>query len=105
MHEIEYTHLKKNWLERVIASGIDKKDAYKWVAEIGQVVDEYERRLGFLVDLLQESEVEPVAQRLESWFAYTQDMTVWKLEEATKELKGRYEKYLPPEPDDDDDLL
>lgn len=43
------------------------------------------------------------AQELESWKAYTRDMTVWKLERMVKELEGRYEKYLPPEPDEQDD--
>jgi hypothetical protein len=103
MYEIEYTHLKKLWVERVIKAGIAPEDAYKWVAEIGHIVDEYERSLRFLLDLLQESKPERVAQKLESWLAYTRDMTVWKLEDVTKELEGKYEKYLPPEPEDEDE--
>jgi hypothetical protein len=101
LNEIEYTHLKKNWAEQLITAGIDEKDVYKWVAEIGHVVDEYERSLRYLVNLLQESEVERVAQRLQGWIAYTRDMTTWKLDDVIKELNGRYEKYLPPEPDDE----
>lgn len=100
LHEIEFTHLKKNWVEQVIAGGVEREDSYKWVAEIGHVVDEYERSLRYLVDLLHTSDASSAAQELESWIAYTRDMTVWTIDEAMKRLEGRYEKYLPPEPDD-----
>ncbi|CAG0975201.1 hypothetical protein ANRL4_01522 [Anaerolineae bacterium] len=100
MHEIEFTHLKKDWVERLITGGIEREDAYKWVAEIGHVVDEYERSLRLLLGLLQENDIATVARKLESWLAYTRDMSIWKLEDATKELQGHYEKYLPSEPED-----
>lgn len=105
LHEIEYTHLKKDWVERAIQAGIAQDDVYKWVAEIGHVVDEYERSLRFLINLLQQNETEPIAEKLEGWIAYTHDITVWRLDDVMKELKanGGYEKYLPPEPDDEDE--
>lgn len=103
LHEIEFTHLKKNWAERLIAAGVEKEDSYKWVAEIGHVVDEYERSLRFLADMLETSDASSAAQKLESWIAYTRDMTIWKLDDVVKELQGQYEKYLPPEPNDEDE--
>lgn len=103
LHEIEFTHLKKNWAERLIAAGVEREDSYKWVAEIGHIVDEYERSLRFLVDLLQTSDANSAAQDLDSWIAYTRDITIWKLDDVVKQLQGRYEKYLPPEPDDEDE--
>jgi hypothetical protein len=103
MHEIEFTHLKKNWVERLIAADVEKEDAYQWVAEIGHVVDEYERSLRFLVDLLQTNDASSAAQELESWVAYTRDMTIWKLGDVMNQLQGRYEKYLPPALDDEDE--
>ncbi len=103
MQEIEYTHLKKNWVQQLISVGIEKEDAYKWVAEIGHVVDEYERSLRYLVEMFQENDVERIAVQLESWVAYTHDMTMWKLGDVTEQLKGHYEKYLPPEEDDEAD--
>ena len=101
LNEIEFTHLKKNWAERLIAAGVEKEDVGTWTAEIGHIVDEYERSLRFLVDLLQTSDASHAAQELESWIAYTRDMTIWKLDDVMKALQGRYEKYLPPEPDDE----
>jgi hypothetical protein len=103
LHEIEFTHLKKNWAERLIEAGIDEEDAGMWVVEIGHIVDEYERSLRFLVDLLQTSDTSGAARKLESWIAYTRDMTIWKLDDVVNQLQGKYEKYLPPEPDEDDE--
>ena len=53
MQEIEFTHLKKNWMKQLIEAGIDQEDMHQWVAEIGHVIDEYERSLRYLVGLLQ----------------------------------------------------
>jgi hypothetical protein len=30
-------------------------------------------------------------------------MTIWKLDDVVNQLQGKYEKYLPPEPDEDDE--
>ncbi len=103
LHEIEFTHLKQNWAERIITTGVAKEDSYKWVAEIGHIVDEYERSLRFLTNLLQTSKPSDAAEKLEGWIAYTRDMTIWKLDDALNQLQGRYEKYLPPEPEDEDE--
>ena len=104
LHEIEFTHLKQYWAERLIAGGVEKEDSYKWVAEIGHVVDEYERSLRFLAEMLETNDANDAAQKLESWIAYTRDITIWKLDDVVNQLQGRYEKYLPPEPDDIDEL-
>lgn len=103
LHELEYTSLKKDWLERIIAGGVEKDDAYKWVAEIGHVIDEYESNLQILLSLFKTSDAISAAQKLDSWFAYTRDLTVWKLEDVLVQLKGRYEHYLPPESEDEDE--
>ena len=103
LNEIEYTHLKTDWAERLIAGGVEKSDAYTWVAELGHIVDEYERSLRFLVKMLESSDASIAAGELEDWLAHTRDMTVWKLEYVLNELQGKYEKYLPPEPDDEDE--
>ncbi|MCA9887965.1 MAG: hypothetical protein KC546_06320, partial [Anaerolineae bacterium] len=103
MREIEFTHLKKNWVEKLIAGGVEEDDVYKWVAEIGHVVDEYERNLRFLVDLMDKTDAAEASFALEGWRAYTMDMTVWKLDDSMQQLEGRFEKYLPPEEDYDDD--
>lgn len=105
LHEIEFTHLKKNWAERLLDAGIDKEDIGKWVVEIGHVVDEYERSLRFLMELLHTTDAGIAAQKLESWVAYTRDMTIWKLDYMVKELQGRYEKYIPPDPEDEDEPI
>lgn len=103
MREIEFTHLKKNWVNKLIEVGIEKEDVYKWVAEIGHVVDEYERSLRRLVNLFKEDDVEGIAVELRTWILMTRDMTVWTIDSAMKRLEGRYEKYLPPEPAGEDD--
>ncbi len=105
LDEIEYTHVKRNWVERLIAAGIEERDAHQWAAEVGHIVDEYERSLRFLVDLLEKtSDPAAAAEALEGWVAYTRDLTIWKLDEVTNELKKLYPKYLPPpKPDDEDD--
>jgi len=103
LNEIEFTHLKKNWTERLIARGVAKEDSYEWVAEIGHIVDEYERSLRFLTDMLEISDAIGAAQKLESWIAYTRDMTIWRLDDVVNQLQGKYEKYLPPEPNDEDE--
>ncbi|MCA9904641.1 MAG: hypothetical protein KC547_12370 [Anaerolineae bacterium] len=105
LNEIEYTHLKKAWVERIIDAGIDKRDTGQWVVEIGHIMDEYDGNLRFLIDLLEQTEVEKIARQLESWVAYTHDITAWKIDSAMNELEtnGGYHKYLPPEPDDADD--
>ncbi len=102
LYEIEYTHLKKNWVEQLIEAGVAKEDVYKWVAEIGHVVDVYERSLQHLFEVMEASDVEDVAVELGTFIKITRDTTVWTIDEAMKRLEGRYEKYLPPEDDDED---
>ena len=100
MREIEFTHLKKNWVEQLIEAGIEKQDIDKWVVEIGHVVDEYERSLRLLVEMFQEKDIQRIAEKLESWVAYTHDMTMWKLDDMSQQISGHFEKYLPDDGDD-----
>jgi len=73
--EIESIHLRKTLLINLTAAGIDKSEAQDWTLEIGQIVDEYERSLRILIDLIQESEQERIPQKFESWLAYTEDVS------------------------------
>ena len=102
MHEIEYKHLKKDWVEKLITLGIEDKDAYKWSTEIGHIVDEYERSLRLLTELFEIPKVGEIVEKLESRIAYTNDITVWKIGDAIEQMKGRHEKYLPPDDEDDE---
>lgn len=101
LYEIEYIHLKKNWAERLIEAGIEKEDSYKWVAEIGHVVDAYGTSLHDLIDILKYDNVDNIAVGLETWIWKTREMTMWTIDDAMRALEGRYEKYLPPEPEDE----
>jgi len=97
LREIEFVHLKKVWPERLIAAGIGERDAQVWAAEIGHIVDEYERSLRYLVELIYEPNPRiSIAEGVESWAAYTEDLGVFKIEDSMGELQKRLKKYLPP---------
>ena len=100
--EIEYKHLKQDWVKQVTLAGIDKSEAQKVAAEIGHIVDEYERSLRYLIKLLQTENSTDVAQELESWVAYTRDITIWKLDDALVQLDGKFEEYLLSDPEMED---
>ncbi len=100
--EIESIHLRKTLLTKLTAAGIDKNEAHDWILEIGQIVDEYERSLHLLIDLIQESDQEQIPQKFESWLAYTEDMSLFKISDILKYIKNKLQKYLPPEIDDED---
>lgn len=102
-YEVEFTCLKKNWVDHLTNLGIEKEDAYKWVAEIGHVVDAYGTSLHDLIDLFKEDNVDNIAVGLETWIWKTREMTMWTIDDAMRALKGTYEKYLPPEPEDEDE--
>ena len=103
LEEIEFTHLKTNWVERLTELGIVESEARKWAAEIGHVVDEYRSSLMRLAELLEEPDVERIPQRIYSWAVGIIVNTVGEIEEPMRYLEGQLEKYLPPEPDDDGD--
>ncbi|MEM6282575.1 MAG: hypothetical protein AAF787_10315 [Chloroflexota bacterium] len=104
LHEIEYTHLKMTWATQMIEAGVAESDVHQWVAEIGHVVDEYERSLRFLVDMLEKQDKTEAVQDMHSWLAYTRDMTMWTLDDVTSAMQGKYEHYLPDEYEDTDEL-
>ena len=99
LNEIEYTHLKTEWVEKIVEAGIEREDAYKWVAEIGHVVDNYERSLRRLTELFEQDSAEDIAVSLHTWIHVTMEMTTWAIDRAMKEMDGRYEKYLPEDDD------
>ena len=102
LEEIEYTHLKKTWPEQLIKAGISEIEAHKWAAEIGHVVEEYQSSLTRLVDLLQENDSQRIPQQVHSWAVGTFEVSVPEIEEPMRYLEGLLEKYLPPEPNDED---
>src|SRR5258706_12612774 len=102
LEEIEYVHLKKNWPERLIAAGIDEGEAHIWAAEIGHVVNEYERSLRYLVEVLYIGNPrQTMPEDINNWAAYTRDIGVFTIENSLGYLQERLEKYIPPQPADD----
>lgn len=101
--EIESTHLRKILTTNLKAAGIDKSEAHDWILEVGQIVDEYERSLHILIDLIQESDQEQILQKFESWLAYTDDISLFKISDILKYLQNKLRKYLPPQIDDEDE--
>ena len=105
VEEIQIEYLHKTWTERLIASGIDEHEAYKWIAEIGHVIDEYRRNLGFIADLFEKDSPTLGPEKINDWAAYTHDMGVFIIEGATSRLQDHLKKYLPPEPEDEDESV
>lgn len=103
LEEIEYTHVKKLWLERLIAVGVDKNEAEVWAAEIGHVIEEYQSSLMRLADLLEETNGEVIPQHVHSWAVGRIEVTIPEIEEPMRYLEGQVRKYLPPEPNDEDE--
>lgn len=101
--EIEYTHLKQAWVERIVDDGLDEAEARKWAAEIGHVVEEYESSLLRLADLLDEKDPALIPKRVYSWVIGRLEVTIPEIEEPMRYLKERLEKLLPHEPDDEDE--
>ncbi len=103
LNEIEYTHLKKNWVKRLIEMGIAESEARVWAAEIGHVVDEYRSSLMILAKLLEETDIERIPELVHSFAIGIVVNTVDEIEEPMRYLEKQLEKYLPPEPDDEDE--
>jgi hypothetical protein len=96
MYELEFTYLKRDWLERIVAGGVERRDGHVWIAEIGHVVDEYERSLRYLFWHREIGRPRETAEEVFGWASYTEDMTVWKLGDVCEALDGAYKNYLPP---------
>lgn len=103
MTEIESTHLKKDWIERLIEAGIEKEAAYTWAAEIGHVIDEYRSTLMGLADVLAETDVDRIPRQVHSWAVGISEVTVAEIEEPMRYLEKQLDEFLPPEPDDEDE--
>lgn len=103
LDELQYVQIKDKWRKHLIACGIDEKDANKWVAEIGHIVDEYERSLRYLMEYFDDDKPEVIAKKLYHWIAYVKDISVFIIEDVYKGLDGAFDKYLPDEPEDDED--
>lgn len=101
--EIESVYLRQTMRNNLTAAGIDESEAHNWVLEIGQIVDEYQRSLHLLIDLIQESDKERVPRKLESWLAYTKDIGLFKIEDIIKHVQDGLQKYLPPDAEDKDE--
>lgn len=103
LEEIEYTHLKKTWPEQLIAAGFNEIEAHKWAAEIGHVVEEYQSSLMRLADLLQENDSQRIPRQVHSWAVGRLEVSIPEIEEPMRHLEGLLGKYLPPEPNDEDE--
>lgn len=103
LEEVENIHLKKTWPEHLIGIGVSEDDARVWAAEIGHVVEEYQSSLIRLVDLLQESNLEYIPEKVYSWAVGRVEVTIPEIEEPMRYLQGILQKYIPPEPDDEED--
>ena len=101
--EDELGPLKHTWIRHLTEAGIDEGEARQWVTEIGHVLDAFELSLLPLVDLFQEDDPGRILRETEDWAALTRDITVFKIEDAMGRLLERVQKYLPPEPDDEDE--
>lgn len=103
LHETEYKYVKNLWVKQLIESGIGEKEAKKWAAEIGHVIDEYQSSLMRLVDLMQETDPMLIPQRIHSWAVGRLEVTIPEIEDRMKYLAGELQKYLPEEEDKDAD--
>jgi hypothetical protein len=103
MTEIEYVHLRKVWPERLVASGIDQRDANKLAIVIGQMVGEYEVSLRLLADLLYAPKPNfTIPENINNWAKLIRKITLPMLEDEAGYLQERLAKYIPPEPEDKD---
>jgi hypothetical protein len=100
--EIEFTQLKKVWIESLIANGIDEKDAGLWAVEIGHVVNTYQSNLTRLAELLAETDVDRVPERVHNWVVGTLEDTIPVMTEPLQYLEKQLEKYIPPGEDEED---
>jgi hypothetical protein len=83
--------------------GIDEREAHRWAAELGHVVDEYRSTLRELAGLFDETDPEQIPQKIYSWAVGIQEVTVPEIAEPMKYLEELLEKYIPPYEDDDDE--
>ena len=103
LEEIEFVHLKGNWVEKISHLGIDPRDASKLGAEIGHIVDEYQRSLRYLVDLLQNDDPKRIPEDIAGWAGYTLSLGVYKIEDPVAQIQIIIEKYLPVKSEKDDE--
>jgi hypothetical protein len=101
LEEIEFFHVKRVWVERLIAAGIPEREALKWATDVGHVVDEYKNSLRELMGLIQEDDPDRLLAETRRWADSTQDTTALRLEEAARHLLERVSRYAPPEDEDD----
>jgi hypothetical protein len=101
--EGEFRQLKQTWIKHLTEAGIEEREAGQWVTEIDHVLDAYETSLRYLVDLFQENDQGRILRETESWVALTLDITIFKIEDAMRRLQKQVSRYLPPEPDDEDE--
>jgi hypothetical protein len=101
-NEVEFTYLKKRWVERLIANGIDEKEAGLWAIEIGHVVDTYRSNLTRLADLLAETDTDRVPEKVYYWVVGSLDDTIPVMTDPLQYLEKQLEKYLPPDEEDED---
>ena len=99
--EVESIHIRQTLRNNLTSAGIDNSEAHNWVIEIGEIVDEYERSLRLLMDLIQINDKGRIPQKLESWLAYTEDISLFKIGDVVKYVKEGLQKYIPPDVEDE----
>lgn len=102
--EVELTHLKKIWIERLIADGFSKQEAGLWAVEIGHVINTYRSSLIRLADLLVETDTNLIPERIHNWVEGTLEDTIPVMTEPLQYLEKQLAKYLP-EPDGEDEPI
>jgi hypothetical protein len=102
LDEFEFTYLKRKWVEQLIEVGIDEREAHRWAAELGHVVDEYQTTLMLLAELFLVTDPEQIPQKIYSWAVGIQEVTVPEIAEPMKYLAEQLEEYLPPDDYDDE---
>lgn len=102
LDELIQMHLYNTWPEHLIALGIDENEARTWGVEISQVVDEYRSTLMQLLDLTDESDSDQIPLKVYSWVVGRIEVTLPEIEDPMRHLATLLQKYVPPEPDDED---
>jgi len=103
LSEIEYSHVKRTWVEQLTQKGFAEDEARQWAAEIGHVVDEYQSSLIRLVELLEEANPERIPESIYDWTVGRLEVTIPEIEEPMRYLENLLKKYIPAEPDDEEE--
>ena len=103
INEIHQKFVTDNWVNRWIEAGAEEKEAEQWVAAIFYVLEACEVILLNLIDNIQETDPHRSALDIYHWMAFVGDLPVFTIEYNTGYVLPIMEKYVPPDPEDEDD--